>query len=138
MLPDAARRFLLEEHPVGHLVTLDKDGWPHVTGAWVDVDDDGRLLIATMFDQRKLRNLRRDPRAVVSFEGSELEGPGLRQYLVVRGHAEVIDGGAPELLHRLGERYLGPGTDFPPMPDPPDGFVTRITPQAVSGVGPWA
>ncbi len=26
---------------------------------------------------------------------------------------------------------------FPPMPDPPPGFVLRTTPTRVLGVGPW-
>jgi len=38
----------------------------------------------------------------------------------------VTEGGAPELLHRLAQVYVGPGTVFPSMPDPPPGFVTRI------------
>ncbi len=137
MLNEAARTFL-RSAPVAHLVTLDPDGSPHVSMAWVDLDDDDRLLIGTLYDQRKLANMRRDPRVAVSFEAEGFEGPGLQRYLVVRGTAEVLPGGAPELLHRLGERYLGPGTDFPPMPDPPPGHVTRITPTRVSGVGPWA
>ena len=33
---------------------------------------------------------------------------------------------------------LGPDVTFPPMPDPPPGYVTRIRVERVSGVGPWA
>ena len=33
---------------------------------------------------------------------------------------------------------LGPGVKFPPMEDPPPGYVLRITPTRVGGVGPWA
>ncbi len=137
MLNEAARAFL-RSAPVAHLVTLEPDGSPHVSMAWVDLDDSDTLLMATLQDQRKLANMRRDPRVAVSFQGDEREGPGLQRYLVIRGTAEVSAGGAPALLHRLGQRYLGPGTDFPPMPDPPPGYVTRITPGKVSGVGPWA
>lgn len=136
MLTDAARAFL-RSAPLAHLVTLDPDGAPHVSAAWVDLDDTDHLLIGTLFDQRKLANMRRDARVAVSFEGTQLEGPGLRRYLVVHGTAEVVPGGAPQLLHDLAQRYLGEGTDFPPMPGPPAGFVTRITPTRVSGVGPW-
>ncbi len=64
---------------------------------------------------------------------------GLVPYLIVDGTAEVTEGGAPELLQELAYVYLGPDTGtFPPMPDPPPGFVTRITPERTGGVGPWA
>jgi hypothetical protein len=56
---------------------------------------------------------------------------------VVEGEARIAEGGAPELLHDLAQRYIGPGTSFPPMPDPPDGFVIRIRPTKVRGMGPW-
>ena len=41
-------------------------------------------------------------------------------------------------LHALAQRYIGPGTDFPPMPDPPEGYLIRIRPTRVRGMGPWA
>lgn len=136
MLDEQARQ-LVTSGAYGHLVTVDPDGTPHVTLAWFDVDG-GDLVFATLFDQRKLRNLRREPRAVVSFESERVNEHGLRPYLVVRGTATVTDGGAPELLQRLARRYLGPDATFPPMPDPPDGYVVRIAAESVSGVGPWA
>ena len=55
-------------------------------------------------------------------------------------HEQVSDcteGGAPELLQKLAEVYVGPGTTFPPMPDPPPGFVTRIAVDRIAGQGPW-
>jgi hypothetical protein len=32
---------------------------------------------------------------------------------------------------------LGPDVLFPAIPDPPPGYITRITPQRIGGVGPW-
>jgi PPOX class probable F420-dependent enzyme len=138
VLPERVVRFLLDEAPVGHLATLDADGSPQVTVAWFDVDDAGRLVFATLFEQRKLANLRRDPRCTVSFTSSRTNPVGMAWYVVVRGTAEVTEGGAPELLHRLAQRYVGPGTRFPPMDAPPAGFTTVITPTDVRGVGPWS
>jgi PPOX class probable F420-dependent enzyme len=134
---DEAARDLVTSGAYGHLVTLNPDGRPQVTLAWFDVDA-GDLVFATLFDQRKLQNLRREPHVVVSFESNRVERSGLRPYLVVHGRATVTEGGAPALLQRLAHRYLGPNVTFPPMPDPPDGFVTRIDVAAVGGVGPWA
>ncbi len=135
MLNDAARA-LVTSGAYGHLVTIDADGSPHVTLAWFDVDGD-ELVFATLSDQRKLANLRREPRVVVSFEASGVDEHGLRPYLVVGGSASVTEGGAAELLQHLAHRYLGPDVRFPPMADPPAGFVTRIAVGSVSGVGPW-
>jgi len=42
------------------------------------------------------------------------------------------------LLQELAHTYLGPDVKFPPMDDPPPGYVLHITPQRFGGVGPWA
>ncbi len=77
-------------------------------------------------------------RVALTIEGHERNAMGLDEYLVVYGTARITEGGAPELLQRLAEVYLGPGVKFPPMPDPPPGFITRIAVDRVAGVGPWA
>jgi PPOX class probable F420-dependent enzyme len=134
-IPDSARE-VLESARLGHFVTLNADGSPHVTCAWVGVEGD-EVLIATMADQTKLRNVRRDPRVALSMATSVENEMGLTQYLVLYGRATVVEGGAPELLQELAYRYIGPDVKFPPMPDPPPGFVTRITADRFAGVGPW-
>ena len=63
---------------------------------------------------------------------------GLDEYLVVHGHARVTEGGAPELLQQLARVYIAPDVTFPPMPDPPPGFVTHVAVERLGGVGPWA
>jgi hypothetical protein len=63
---------------------------------------------------------------------------GLREYLVVHGLVTLTEGGAPELLHRLAQTYIGPGTVSPPMPDPPPGTVAHIRVVKITGVGNWA
>jgi hypothetical protein len=74
----------------------------------------------------------------LSLLGDKTNVQGLREYLVVRGNARVTEGGAVELLHRLAPIYLGPKADYPPpsMRNIP-GYITRITPERFSGVGPW-
>lgn len=135
-IPDAARE-LLESDAVAHVVTLNEDGSPHVTAAWVGVEGD-EIILATIPDQRKLQNLRRDPRIAISVPSRDVNEWGLLEYLVVYGTARVTGGGAPEMLQRLAHTYLGPDVVFPNIPDPPPGFVTRITPARFGGVGPWA
>ena len=134
-LPQAARD-LLESDAVAQVVTLDEDGGPQVTAAWVGLDGD-EIVFATLPDQRKLRNLRRDPRIALSIPSTTTNEWGLLEYLVVYGTARVTEGGAPEVLQRLAHTYLGPDVIFPGMPDPPPGYVTKITLERLGGVGPW-
>jgi PPOX class probable F420-dependent enzyme len=134
-LPDSARE-LLESAAVANVVTIDEDGAPQVTLAWVGIEGD-EIVLATMPEQRKLRNLRRDPRIALSVASTTTNDWGLLEYLVVYGTARVTEGGAPEVLQRLAHTYIGPDVVFPNMPDPPPGFVTRITPERLGGVGPW-
>ena len=135
-LPESAKR-LLATDALAHLTTINEDGSPHVTIAWAGVDGE-EIVFGTLFDQRKLQNIRRDPRVVVSIEGSQVVPPGLKEYIVIEGKARVTEGGAAELLQQLAVTYLGPDTTFPPMPDPPPGFVTRVAIERIRGVGPWA
>ena len=79
-----AVRELLASDAVAQVVTLDEDGSPHVTAAWVDFDGD-EIVLATLSDQRKLRNLRRDPRVALSVQTTRVNDWGLLEYLVVYG-----------------------------------------------------
>jgi PPOX class probable F420-dependent enzyme len=136
-LPDSAKE-LIRSGALGHLVTIGREGRPQVTCVWVAVDGDDLLTAHLIPGLRKLENVRRDPRVAVSFEGSEVRPPGLREYVVVYGRATIEEGGAPELLQQLAHVYLGPEVRFPPMDDPPPGFLIRIAVERVSGIGPWA
>ncbi len=133
--PDA--RALLESSALAHMVTLNRDGSPQVTCVWVGVEGD-EIVSAHLQRSQKVRNVERDPRVSLSVEGTGLNRMGLREYLVVHGRARIEEGGAAELLQRLAHVYLGPDVRFPPMDEPPPGYVLRITPERLGGVGPWA
>jgi Pyridoxamine 5'-phosphate oxidase len=105
---------------------------------WVGVDGDDLVTAHLSPHQRKLENVRRDPRVTLSFEGTEVRPPGLREYLVVHGKATLEEGGAAELLQELAHVYLGPEVRFPAMDDPPPGVRMRIAVTRVGGVGPWS
>ena len=136
-LPAEARE-LIESGALAHLVTLSSDGSPQVSCIWVGLDGDDLVSGHLSAEQQKLRNVRRDPRVSLSFEGTRVHPPGLKEYLVVHGRARLDEGGAPELLQRLAHVYLGPDVKFPPMDDPPPGFTMRTAVERIGGVGPWA
>ena len=120
----------------GHLVTNNADGSAQVTIIWLGRDGD-ELLVAHLGDGKKMRNIERDSRVVVSFTVDGANAMGLHHYAVLHGHARLTDGGAPELLQELAPRFLGEGVKFPPMDNPPPGRIVYITVDRVGGVGPW-
>ncbi|MGH3022741.1 MAG: TIGR03618 family F420-dependent PPOX class oxidoreductase [Gaiellaceae bacterium] len=136
VLPESARA-VLESAALAHLVTVNRDGSPQVSIVWVGLEGD-EIVSAHLRDQQKLRNIRRDPRVVLSLETPTTNPMGLRECLVVHGRGRVEEGGAPELLQELAYTYLGPDVVFPPMPDPPPGFRLRIAVERLGGIGPWA
>jgi PPOX class probable F420-dependent enzyme len=131
-----AVRAVLESDALAHLVTLNADGSPQVTGVWVGLEDD-EVVVASLGRYRKFGNVERDPRVAVSFETGELDERGLHQYLVLYGRARITEGGAAEILQRLAHVYMGPDVVFPAMDDPPPGYVMRIAVERVTGAGPW-
>jgi PPOX class probable F420-dependent enzyme len=135
VLSDTAREVLNGPH-LAHLSTINPDGAPTTAIVWVGLEGD-TIVSGHLLPQQKLRNVRRDPRVVVSIASGNRNDHGLDEYLLVHGAAEVAEGGAPELLQRLAHVYLGPDVTFPPFDDPPPGHVLRITPQRIGGVGPW-
>lgn len=133
----AEARALLESDALVHLITLNPDGSPQVSCVWVGLDGE-EILSAHMLRRQKVRNVERDPRVALSIESPQLNERGLREYLVVHGHARVQEGGAAELLQRLAHVYMGPDAVFPPPGFDAPGYVLRITPERLGGEGPWA
>jgi len=135
-LPESTRLAIASGH-LAHLVTMNPDGSPQISGVWVGLDAD-EIVFASMSDRQKLRNLRRDPRVWISIPTGNRNAMGLEEYVVVHGVARITVGGGAELLQRLAHTYIGPGVTFPPMRGDSDGFVVRITVVRVGGVGPWS
>jgi PPOX class probable F420-dependent enzyme len=130
-------RELIESNRLAHMVTLNPDGTPQVSCVWVGIDGD-EIVSGHLPRNRKVRNVERDGRVALSIETDTVGEAGLLEYLAIRGTARIQEGGAAELLQRLAHVYLGPDVKFPPMDDPPPGYVIRTTPEKVGGVGPWA
>ena len=134
-IPESARALILSGR-LAHLVTINPNGTPQISVVWVGLDRD-EIVLAHLGAGQKVRNLERDPRVALSIEGSEIEPPGLQQYLVVHGSARVTEGGGPELLQELAHVYLGPEVKFPAFENPPPGRIVHITVERIGGVGPW-
>ncbi len=135
---NSAARALIESGPLAHLVTLNADGSPQVSVIWAGLDGDELVSGHIDVSQLKMRNMSRDPRVALSFEAPGANAMGLREYLVVHGRVRLTEGGAAALLHRLAETYVGPGTDFQPMPNPPPGVIAHVRITKITGSGDWA
>lgn len=130
-------RAALEAGRLGHLTTLNPDGSPQVSVVWIGLDGD-EIVIGHLMGGRKVTNIAGDPRVALTVECDGANPVGMTNYLIVYGDAHLVEGGAPELLQRLAEVYVGPGVRFPPMDEPPPGHVIHIRPSRFGGVGPWS
>ena len=129
-------RNVVESGRLAHFTTIARDGRPHTTIVWVGLDGDD-IVIGKLTSDQKVANIKRDERVSLSIEADGNQW-GMQHHLIIEGTARVEEGGAPALLQALSQRYVGPGTVFPPMPSPPDGFVIHVTPTRVRGLGPWS
>lgn len=129
-------RDLIESGCLAHLVTLNPDGSPQVTCVWIGLDGED-IVAGHLPRNQKVKNIEHDPRVAISLETDTKSSMGFTEYAVLYGHARIEAGGAPELLQRLAGVYIAPGVKFPPMDNPPPGYVTRIRIDRIDGVGPW-
>jgi PPOX class probable F420-dependent enzyme len=103
-LNDGAIRRLLKGKNFAFVSSLMKDGSPHVTPTWVDIDD-GHVLVNTAIGRTKQRNLSRDNRIAMSI--ADHDNP----YDMVTIRGKVIDQitgrKADEHIDKLAKKYLG-------------------------------
>lgn len=127
-------RALVESGPLAYLATTNADGSPQVTAIWIGLDGD-TLVSGHMRDNAKLRNIRRDPRVVLSFAPPQARGDWMSPDAAVRATATVEESehhGA--LIARLAKVYVGPDAEFP---ESGTGFVVRYAIERIGGIGPW-
>ncbi|ORM24202.1 TIGR03618 family F420-dependent PPOX class oxidoreductase [Williamsia sp. 1135] len=135
---DDSARALIGSGADATLVTLNPDGSPQVSVVWVALrtaPEGDELLTAHLGVYKKVRNVRRDPRVALTILGSDSDAL-MTPYLAINGTADILKGGAPELLAELAATLAPPGSGFPPE-DAPPGYITRIRIEKVGGIGPW-
>jgi PPOX class probable F420-dependent enzyme len=99
---DGRSRELLQDKNFAHVVTTSRDGTPHVTVVWVDVDGD-EVLVNGAEGRAWPANLRRDPH--VTLTAVNLENP--YEYVTVKGEAvEITPESADEHIDALAKKYL--------------------------------
>jgi PPOX class probable F420-dependent enzyme len=129
-------RDLIVSGPLAHLSTINADGSPQVTVIWIGLDGDD-VVSGHMALHKKLRNIERDPRVVLSFLAPRNPDAVLNEYAVLHAQATVQPSdGAWDLLDRLAKVYMAPDAAFPAPKAP--GYIVRYRVERIGGVGPWA
>ncbi|WCB95700.1 hypothetical protein DSM104299_04449 [Baekduia alba] len=127
---------LIVSGPLAHLTTINADGSPQVTMVWIGLDGE-TIVSGHMGRYRKLKNIERDPRVVLSFAADRDHDQVLNPYAVLTCTATVEPSDdAWDLLDRLTKTYMSPDATFPAPPGP--GYIVRYRVERVGGVGPWA
>jgi PPOX class probable F420-dependent enzyme len=129
-------RELVASGPLAHLSTINADGSPQVTVIWIGLDGE-ELVSGHLGWYRKLRNIERDPRVVLSFDAPRDHDAVLNPYAVLRARATIEPSDdAWDLLNRLTKTYMSPDTEFPAPRRA--GYIVRYSIEHVGGIGPWA
>ncbi|MEK7371184.1 MAG: PPOX class F420-dependent oxidoreductase [candidate division NC10 bacterium] len=134
-LPQSVKK-ILQDKAYGHVVTFNAEGKPQPTMVWMDVEGD-EVLFNTAEGRLKPKNLRRDPRVIISVQ--DRNDP--QSYMVFHGRASVTESGADEQIDTLAQRFLG--VDKYPFRRPGEKrLVVRVKVDRIGGYGPkmqpWA
>ena len=103
-LNDPRIRKLFEDKNFVFLSSLMKDGSPHVTPTWVDIEN-SNILINTAIGRIKQKNISRDPRVALAI--ADQNNP--YDMVTIRGKViEQISGDpAEEHIDKLPKKYIG-------------------------------
>jgi PPOX class probable F420-dependent enzyme len=129
-ITDTSIAKLFEGKNFTFLATLMKDGTPHVTPTWADIDkSNNTILINTAKGRVKHRNISRDPRVGISV----IDSSNPYHMVSVRGKViEQINGKeADEHIDKLAKKYLGKDK-YPGRASGEERLLLRIKPQHVA------
>lgn len=134
-LPESVRN-LLADKAYGHVITFNPSGTPQVTMVWMDVDGN-QAVYNTAEGRIKVRNLRKDPRIIVSVQNRNEP----QSYVCLTGKATLTEAGAEANIDKLAKRFLGLDT-YPWRAPGEKRILVRIDVEKIGGFAPgmkpWA
>ncbi len=92
----------LSEPQLAHVATVRGNGAPHMAPIWYEYAD-GKVWMITDDASVKVRNIRRDPRVMVSMASNDEP----YRYVLVEGVAEIAYDGVAERIRSICVRYWG-------------------------------
>lgn len=127
-LPEKIKQ-MLTLRAYGHVVTRNPDGSPQLSMVWMDVEGE-EVLFNTAEGRIKPRNLRRDPRILISVQNPL----NPQAHAVFHGTATVTAEGAEQHIDRLAKRFLG--MDRYPWRKPGENrLIVRTRVDRIGGIG---
>lgn len=119
---------LLQKPYLAHVVTLMRDGSPHITPVWVDTDGE-HALVNTAEGRLKVQNVRRNANVALSV----VDPADPWKTLQIRGKVvEITTSGADAHIDKLAKKYMG--KDKYPWRRPGEArVILKIKPEKVSG-----
>lgn len=101
---DSSTRKLFEDKNLAFVSTLMKDGYPHNTPTWIDIED-GHIFVNTAIGRIKQRNVSRDPRLSISI----VDQNNPYDMVTVRGRVieQITGDAADQHVDKLAKKYLG-------------------------------
>ena len=129
---------LLGSSALAHVVTRNPDGSPQVSVVWCGVRGD-EVLFCAEGSTAKVRNLRLDPKVVLSIEDDVRNRVGQQHHLLVYGTATVIDGPPDKALcDDLCRTYVGRANHPMNLSRSATAVTVAIDVDRIGGNGPWA
>ena len=119
-------KFLRGKH-FAFIGTINKDGSPQVTPTWIDLGEDGKVLINTAEGRIKQKNVSRDPRVSISIINEE------NPYSMITIKGRVVrqtTNGANEHIDNLAKRYLN-AKKYPSHSSTVKRIILEIQPEKV-------
>jgi PPOX class probable F420-dependent enzyme len=127
---DDDTRALFEEPNIVQVGTIGKDGAPHITPAWADLEDD-KIVLNSAEGRVWPANLRRDPRVTISV--SPADNPYV--HTQIRGRmVEDTHQDADAVIDRLAKKYLGVD-EYPYRRADEQRVTIRVEPEKISKLG---
>ena len=123
---------LLQDKNFVFVATVMEDGSPQITPTWVDVEQDGTVLVNTAMGRVKQKNVTRDPRVAVSV----IDKDNPYHTASIRGKVvEQTRQGADEHIDKMAKKYLGMER-YPGRSPGEERVILRIKPEKVAHMKP--
>jgi PPOX class probable F420-dependent enzyme len=133
----AEAQVLLGSSALAHVVTVDRHGRPQVSVVWCGVRGD-EVVFCAEASSAKVRNIRRDPKVILSIEDDAKNIAGTQQHLLVHGTARVLGPADRAVCDDLCRTYAGTADTELNLSRSPTAVTVAVTVERLAGNGPWA